>query len=218
MSNSRGSISCPEGSKRIRDAFSLNAEFERHYQLNEKKGAFRFLLYRNRAGMGNYREATNDSVYHTDITQTRLSGRSKYGFGLNIEQQLSSDLGMFARFSWNDGANETWAFTEIDLSFSAGIISPGNSWKRPHDQAGAAIVVNGLSHDHADYLAAGGYGFIIGDGKLTYGTEEIFEVFYSVAVIPAIKMTGDYQFILHPGYNRDRGPVHIFAVRMHTEI
>jgi high affinity Mn2+ porin len=203
---------------RIQDAFSLNAEFERRFQLNEKKGAFRFLLYRNQARMGNYREAIDDSAYHTDITQTRSYSRSKYGFDLNAEQQLSADVGMFARIGWNDGVNETWAFTEIDRSFSVGTILTGTSCQRPQDQVGAAFVINGLSKDHADYLAAGGYGFIIGDGKLNYGAESILEVFYSLEVSSVIKMTGDYQFILNPGYNGDRGPVHVFAIRMHTEI
>ncbi len=203
---------------RIKDAFSLNLELERRFQLNERKGAIRILLYRNQARMGNYREATDDSVYHTDIIQARRYGRSKYGFGLNAEQQLSDEFGLFARFSWNDGINETWAFTEIDRSLSAGAIVNGNSWKRSHDQVGAALVINGLSQAHADYLAAGGYGFMIGDGKLNYGAEGIFEGFYSLEVIPAIKMTGDYQCLLHPAYNRDRGPVHVFAVRVHAEI
>jgi high affinity Mn2+ porin len=203
---------------RIKDAFSLNVEFERRHKLGEYNGAIRLLLYRNKARMGNYRIATSDSAYHTDITLTRRYSRMKYGIGLNVEQQVSENAGVFSRLGWNDGINETWAFTEIDRSASAGVTLTGNLWSRPKDQMGIAFVINGISKDHADYLAAGGYGFILGDGKLHYGPEIIVEAFYSAEVVSAIRITGDYQFVANPGYNRDRGPVHIFAVRVHTEL
>ncbi len=203
---------------KIRDAFSLNLEVERRYALSNRNGALRLVFFRNLARMGNYLEATTDTAYHDDITRTRQYGRTKYGVGLNAEQQLSEVGGIFARMSWNDGKNETWAFTEIDQSVCIGAAWKGNTWGRPDDNLGAAVAFNGISDQHRDYLAAGGYGFIIGDAALRYGTETILEAFYSVRVLSAIAITGDYQFIVNPAYNRDRGPVHIFGLRAHGDL
>jgi high affinity Mn2+ porin len=202
----------------IAKAFSLNFELERRYDLGGQQGAVRLMLFRNAARMGSYREAVDNPAYETDITLTEEYGRAKYGFGLNWEQALSANAGLFARLSWNDGHTETWAFTEIDRSLSVGTLASGKSWGRPKDRCGAALVVNGLSRDHADYLAAGGYGFIIGDGRLRYGLEAIGEAFYCVSIIRGIWLSADYQFVLNPAYNRDRGPVHVVGVRLHTEI
>jgi len=154
-----------------------------------------------------------------DVTATRELGRTKWGFGLNFDQELSKNIGLFGRLGWNDGNNETWAFTEIDRTISSGLSFSGNSWKRQEDNAGIAILVNGLSKDHIHYLERGGSGFILGDGALNYGVESIAEIYYNIK--PSLKLplwiTGDYQFVLNPGYNRDRGPVNIFSVRVHTE-
>ena len=154
-----------------------------------------------------------------DVTLVRRDGHTKVGFGLNAEQEIAKNVGLFARVSYNDGKNETWAFTEIDHSASLGIASTGDRWQRPDDRLGAALVVNGLSPEHRAYLAAGGYGFIVGDGALNYGLEQIGEVYYSFA-LPTYhaSISPDYQLVINPAYNRDRsGPVHVVAIRLHVE-
>jgi high affinity Mn2+ porin len=202
---------------RIKDAFSLNVEYEQGYVLGDRKGTVRVFGFRNQARMGNYAEAINEARGAPEIVLTRENGRVKYGFGFGLEQMLSEHGGFFLRGGWNDGHTETWAFTEIDRTVSAGILSGGELWKRMTDKVGIAFSINGLSRDHADFLAAGGYGFIIGDGALRYADEMIAETFYSAQIISVMWVTLDYQFVLNPAYNRDRGPVHLFAVRLHTE-
>lgn len=196
---------------------SHNVEIERRYLLGNRKGAVRLLFYYNLANMGSYSAAIADTVH--DIIRTRISSpRSKYGFGLNIEQELTSTVGFFFRASWNDGANETWAFTEIDRSTSGGLLISGHRWKRPDDALGIAFVVNGISDLHRQYLAAGGYGFMIGDGSLSYGHEAIAEVFYKMLIHEDhFWISPDYQLIINPAYNKNHGPANIFGVRMHAE-
>ncbi len=153
-----------------------------------------------------------------NIVATRAYGRSKYGIGLNIEQELSDNVGMMFRAGWNDGHNETWMFTEIDQSVSAGIVYDGKAWNRAGDNHGIAVLANGISAEHRPYLKAGGYGFLIGDGNLNYAPESIAEAFYSFS-LPAyhLQLSPDYQFVLNPAYNKDRGPVHVVAIRIHSE-
>jgi len=200
----------------IPQAHGDNAEFEYRYSLSSHPGKVRVLAYANHAQMGNYGDALK-ILPAPDITQTR-SYCVKYGFGLNIEQEITKALGSFLRAGWNDGATESWAFTEIDRTLTLGLCLNGSSWKRPDDTVGVAVIVNGLSPDHRDYLAAGGYGFIIGDGKLNYAFEEIAETFYSWKIFRQFAVTGDFQFVNNPAYNQDRGPVEIFAVRLHYEL
>lgn len=199
-------------------ALSINAEIGKRILINNRPGNIRLLTYHNNANMGNYREAIN-SAAPPDVKDTRKLSRTKWGFGLNFDQELSEAVGIFGRIGWNDGKNETWAFTEIDRTISIGAVLKGKKWNREEDHGGLAIVFNGLSNDHSDYLAAGGLGFILGDGALNYGVETITELYYTFK--PSIKIpiwfTGDYQFVLNPGYNKDRGPVNVFSVRMHTE-
>jgi high affinity Mn2+ porin len=195
---------------------SDNLEFESRYELSDRPGAIRVMAFRNRANMGEYRTAINQGS-PPDINKTH-SKRIKYGFGLNAEQELANDLGAFSRLSWNDGQSETWAFTEIDLSLSLGLSLKGTRWSRPADFFGMAFVFDGLSNDHRDYLAAGGYGFIIGDGKLNYAPEQVLETFYLLQLRKDVSFTGDYQFIMNPAYNADRGPVSVLSLRFHYEI
>jgi high affinity Mn2+ porin len=150
------------------------------------------------------------------VTQTRAY-RSKAGAGLSWDQELSPDFGGFARLSWNDGRTETWAFTEIDRSVAVGLSLKGTRWNRPDDVVGLADVTNGLSSEHEAYLAAGGIGMILGDGRLNYGPEEIVEAYYDAKVCKWLWITPDFQFVEHPGYNRDRGAIPIYAVRAHVE-
>jgi len=166
--------------------------------------------------MGNYREALAQMPVNPDITATRVY-RIKYGFGLNLEQELTKDLGLFCRLGWNDDRAESWAFTEIGRTAALGLTLKGRCWCRPDDVAGLAVVANGLSGPHRDYLAAGGLGFIIGDGRLRYGAEEILETYYNLQIVKGINVSLDYQAINHPAYNRDRSPVSVGAVRVHFE-
>jgi hypothetical protein len=146
------------------------------------------------------------------------SSSIKYGFGVNVEQELTDYLGIFARGNWNDGHTATWAFTEIDNSASLGMSMKGTLWKRPLDTWGTAIVTNGISKQHQEYLEVGGHGFIIGDGNLNYSRESILETYYRAQIASFLSLSLDYQFAINPGYNKDRGPIHIIAVRVHFDI
>ncbi len=198
--------------------YSLNAEATRAYKLHKKDGHLRLLGYYNNGDMGNYKEAIN-AFMRPNIIATRQYGRDKYGFGLNFDQQLSDVLGIFGRAGWNDGKNETWCFTEADRTISAGLSINGARWKRKDDNIGVAVIVNGLSKDHEEYLALGGLGFQLGDGRLNYANETVAECYYSFKpVATGIWLSLDYQFALNPGYNSDRGPVNVFSFRAHVEL
>jgi high affinity Mn2+ porin len=181
-------------------------------------GVLRLLAFYTQAHMGSYTLAVRQSPVDPDITSTRRYSRNKFGYALNVEQPLNEKAGIFFRASWNDGKNETWAFTEIDRSISAGLLTNGKSWNRKRDQLGIASVVSGLSTYHRNYLAAGGYGFIIGDGALSYGNEWVTELYYRANILHQnLFITPNYQFVLNPGYNTARGPAHIVSIRLHVE-
>jgi high affinity Mn2+ porin len=203
----------------ITHAYGLTWEVEKNTKINNRPGVVRLLLFHNVAKMGNYEEAVQKDPTIPDITSVRSDAKTKDGFGISADQAISNNAGIFLRGSWNDGHNETWAFTEIDNSVSGGFVWNGAAWKRKSDVFGAAVVVNGISKPHQDYLKAGGSGFMIGDGALNYGHEAIFETYYKFS-IPKIflSISPDYQFVLHPGYNKDRGPVHVIGVRAHLEL
>jgi high affinity Mn2+ porin len=166
--------------------------------------------------MGSYGEALREMPVDPNVALTRAY-RVKYGFGLNWEQEVTKELGMFARLGWNDGQTESWAFTAMDRLAELGFLLKGKCWCRPNDQVGLAYAMGGLAKIHHEYLAAGGLDFIIGDGALNYGPEQILEVYYNVAVIKGIFVTVDFQEVINPAYNRDRGPVSIGTVRVHYE-
>ncbi len=182
-------------------------------------GKVRLLGWWNHAHMGDYQAAVTDATLSgatPDITTTRTYSQ-KYGFGLNIEQAITSDLGFFSRVGWDDGKTETWAFTEIDRSVSAGFSLKGTFWRRPEDVLASAVAINGLSPDHRAYLAAGGVGFIIGDGRLNYAPEQIWETYYAITLWKHLMLTPDIQLIKNPAYNADRGPVVVGTFRVHVE-
>ena len=168
--------------------------------------------------MGNYHEAVaNPGPNGPDVTLSRTYS-VKYGFGLSAEQEIADGIGVFGRLGWNDGRTETWAFTEIDRTLSAGLSFSGKRWNRPDDVVGVAGVINGLSKEHRAYLGDGGYGFIIGDGQLPhYAPEQIVEAYYLWKVADHFFVTPDAQFINHPAYNADRGPVFVWGLRVHIE-
>lgn len=173
-----------------------------------------------------YKDATaqllmGDSTLEKIISGTEEGhtyGSIKYGFGVNAEQELTDYLGVFVRGNWSDGHTATWAFTEIDNNMQAGMSLNGKLWKRPVDTWGLAVTTNGISKDHQQYLEAGGHGFIIGDGRLNYARETVLETYYKAQIASFIALSLDYQFAINPGYNKDRGPVHIIGVRVHFDI
>lgn len=202
----------------LSQAHSETIEIEHDYTLGTHQGAMRLLGFHTMARMGNYDQALELPPGEVDVVATRAYGRSKYGMGLNIEQELGDNVGMMFRASWNDGHNETWMFTEIDQAVSAAVIYDGRAWDRAGDNFGIAMLANGISAEHRAYLKAGGYGFLIGDGNLNYSPESIAETFYSLSLSAYhLQLSPDYQFVLNPAYNKDRGPVHVFAIRIHSE-
>lgn len=206
----------------IRKALSYNAELIKSFTIKQQAAKIGLCLYLNSANMGNYKTAINNYIQQhdsiPDITTTRALHRKKAGFSLYYQQAINNNCGVFTRVSWSDGKNETWAFTEIDHSLSFGSQCMGTKWKRPNDYIGAAYVLNGISKEHRQYLADGGYGFIIGDGKLRYGMEHIIEMYYNLQIKKYISIMGDYQLVVHPAYNKDRGPVNVFSLRLHVSI
>jgi len=142
----------------------------------------------------------------------------KYGFGVNLEQVLTPNVTAYGRFGWNNGKTESWAYTEIDETFAGGFAINGRKWNRPQDRLGMAFASNGLSADHRTYLALGGLGFIIGDGAMNYGRENILESYYTVHVWRGIYVAPDVQYVVDPAYNRDRGPVIVPGFRLRLEL
>ncbi len=175
-------------------------------------GAVRVLGFLNTADMGSYAQA---NAGHLQVEDTRAQGRTKAGMAASANYDFGRGLGAFIRASFNDGKNETWAFTEIDRSLAVGVVQSGARWGRERDEAGAGLVVSGLSGPHRAYLEGGGYGFIIGDGALHYGAELLGELFYRAGVTEQVSLGVNYQPILDPAFNRDRGPVHVFTGRAH---
>lgn len=197
-------------------AHGQSLEAVRAWSLLDRPGKARIMGYLNDAHMGDYREALRVAPAGPDITSSR-DYRIKFGFALNAEQKLTDDLGAFTRLGWNDGRTETFVFTEIDRSFEFGFSLQGAAWTRPDDTTALAVVVNGLSSSHHDYLGAGGLGFILGDGSLSYSHETIVEYYYKAKLAKSLFLSIDYQYVGNPGYNRDRGPVSIFGLRVHVE-
>ncbi|MGX9390264.1 carbohydrate porin [Nitrobacteraceae bacterium UC4446_H13] len=191
-------------------------ELETRYSLFGRPGKLRTIGWLNSAYSGSYRETLANPAFNLDLAQTRR-GRIKYGYVLNLEQALTDDIGLFGRWSWNDGKTEIMAFTDIDASLSLGASIKGTRWGRPDDVIGIGGAVNALSKDHRDFIAAGGMGVLIGDGRLNYRNERILEAYYAVALNKQLTFTADYQLIVNPAYNADRGPVSIFSGRLHGE-
>jgi high affinity Mn2+ porin len=202
--------------------FGTVAELEERYAPFDQPGKLRLGIFANRGFTGNYNQALaiEDANPLLDINAVMASIRTanlKYGFYVNMEQQLMKDVGLFARASWNDGQNEILSFTDIDRSLSGGLSIKGSSWGRPSDTIGIGGAINGLSAAHRDFLAAGGLGLLIGDGRLNYRPEQILETYYAYAIDKSFTFTADYQLITNPAYNADRGPVSIFSGRLHGE-
>jgi high affinity Mn2+ porin len=197
-------------------------ELEERYNIFDQPGKLRLGAFANRGTTGNYRNAlaigaADPALDINDVMTSIRQERLKYGFYVNGEQQVAKDIGIFGRLSWNDGRNEILSFTDIDRSLSAGVSVKGSYWGRPSDTVGVGGAVNGLSSAHRDFIAAGGSGLLIGDGRLNYRTEQIFETYYAYAIDKNFTLSADYQLIANPAYNADRGPVSIFSARLHGE-
>ena len=194
-------------------------ELELRYSLVSQPGKLRLMAWANRANMGTYAAALAEPITtpnYPDITLVR-EVRTNYGFAANLEQAITSELGVFSRASWSPGLDEIIGWTDCDQSVSAGAVLKGTSWGRPRDVIGVAGVIDGLSPEARAYFAAGGLGILIGDGALNYRLEKIFETYYSYSLNSWSSITFDYQFVADPAYNADRGPVNIFAGRLHAE-
>jgi high affinity Mn2+ porin len=201
-------------------AENIELEFHRRV-IGRQEGVLRLLGFVNHANMGSYRQAIDNFLAGRtpvpDITAHPLQTTVKYGFGLNFEQPLNDWMGVFARWGWNEGRHESYAYTEVDETVQIGLGGSGKRWHRRFDRAGLVFVSNAISRDHQQYLALGGFGFLLGDGRLNYGRENIVETYYTLHVWRGFYPSLGFQYVDHPGYNRDRGPVVVPTLRLHLE-
>jgi hypothetical protein len=190
------------------------------------KGTVRLLGYLNHANMGDYKQQIDEALTARahgnptavpDITAHPLQTTIKYGVGLNFQQELPADLRVFGRFGWNDGQDESYAYTEVDQTFELGGDLAGKRWGRANDKVGVVGISNAIKRYHQEYLALGGSGFILGDGALNYAREDILEAYYNAHNWRGLYTAFDVQLIEHPGYNQARGPVAMFSVRTHVD-
>jgi len=206
----------------LRRARAENYELELHPKLMADRGTgVRLLSYVNHANMGVYRQAIENFLAGKtptpDITNHPLQTTIKYGFGVNLEQEINHSFRAYSRFGWNEGQHESYAYTEVDQTVQVGADHTGERWKRKFDKVGLVFISNAIKADHQHYLALGGKGFLLGDGALTYGRENIVESYYNVHVWRGLFTAFDLQHINNPGYNRDRGPVLVLSTRLHLE-
>lgn len=199
-------------------------EIEHQHQFAGQPGKVRLLAWRNRANTASFKDAlawlkANPGQYSDPVAliKSRNGDKIKYGLGINIEQAINADVGVFLRAMSTDGRTETYAFTEVDGSLSTGVSIKGTAWGRAADTVGIALMRNTLSDDRRRFLEAGGTSFFIGDGALRYRPETILESYYSLAACKNFWLTADYQRIHNPAYNADRGPMNVYALRAHAE-
>jgi hypothetical protein len=203
-------------------AHAENLEMELHRTvIPRREGVVRLLAFVNHANMGSYRQAIDNFraglTRVPNITAHPLQTTIKYGFGGNFEQPLNDWLGLFGRWGWNEGRHESYVYTEADATIELGLGASGARWDRKYDHLGVAFVTNGISRDHQQYLALGGLGFLLGDGRLNYGRENIFESYYTFHAWRGVYPSFGLQYVANPGYNRDRGPVVVPTLRLHLE-
>lgn len=202
-------------------SYGDNLELEHAHRIGGQSGKLRVLAYRNVATMATYSDAITWGLANDrppDLSQVRKP-QAKIGYGISLEQNLTDTIGIFGRYSGDDGEGEEYAWTEVDRSASAGISVKGERWGRTEDTFGLAGVKNDLSSAHRAYLAAGGLGFFLGDGQLPhYRSENSVETYYSMKVSKLLWTTFDYQRIANPAYNADRGPVSVWGIRLHAEL
>lgn len=221
---------------RIFKYYGDQVELEHRHSLFEQPGAIRVLGYRNRENMGRWNDAiaalqshaeqnaANCTAFNYDSENSQApdlcwvrQARVKMGIGLNLEQQLFQDVGIFLRGMLSDGNTEVYSYTSSDRSLSFGTQISGNRWGRPKDALGLGYASNWLSNSHVAYLNLGGVDAFIGDGKINYQPEQVVDLYYKLNLLSFAWMTLDYQHIANPGYNADRGPVDVYGVRAHFE-
>jgi hypothetical protein len=201
--------------------FEIRKGLFAHFINGKHRGVVRVLSFVNHAHMGNYRQSVQQflagQTKTPEITATERNGVVKYGFGFNTEQEITDGLRLFARFGWNEDQHESYAYTEVGQTILFGGDYNGHTWHRPNDKFGIAFVSNAIKRDHQNYLHHGGYGFLLGDGGLTYAREDILEWYYNAHLWHGLYGMLGGTFIAHPGYNRDRGPVYVPAARAHID-
>ena len=202
---------------RVFRAWGMVLETEKRWTVCEHPGVARVLGFLNSARMGDYQEAVDNPTRPADIEATR-EYRLKYGFGLNLEQEIVTNLRAFCRLGWNEGHHEAWMFSDVDHTATAGVSLKGEAWHRSNDTFGLAGVFNGITRPHRRFFQAGGVGILAGDGALNYGLEKVLETYYDFEIWKTIHGALDYQYVVNPAFNRDRGPVSIFAARLHWEL
>lgn len=212
----------PNGETLERDfsQFQLDGEIEHRHKIGDRDGAVRVTVFRNHGRFGRFDDALGLAAKTGAAPDTApvRDWRTRIGASVNLEQAVTASVGVFARAGIADGQIEPYDFTDVDRTASAGVSIKGASWGRGGDTVGIAAVVNGISAAHQRYLDAGGVGVLVGDGKLPHpGAEAIGEVYYSWVPIGPVSITADYQVIGNPGYNRDRGPISAFAIRLHGQ-
>ncbi len=199
---------------------SMVLEAERRFQFMSRPGAIRVLGYVDRGRIARYDDALSQAATSDtapDVSQVRHDA-TKSGWAMNLEQQVANGIGWFARLSANDGQHEAFDFTDVNRSLATGLAIQGAAWNRNDDTVGVAVAVNALSSAARAYFAAGGPGILIGDGRLpNYGRERILESYYLLRVNAKLNLSADLQHISNPAYNRDRGPVLVYGVRLHAE-
>jgi high affinity Mn2+ porin len=200
--------------------FQMVGEIERRYELWGQPGSMKVTGFLSRGRAGHYSDAlalADMTGGPAEIALVRVYD-SRPGMSVNLQQQITDDIGVFARAGWADGAIEPWDFTDVDRTVSAGVSLKGKQWGRPDDTVGIAGVVNDISGVHEAFFNAGGLGILLGDGMLPHpGLEQIVEAYYSYAISSSTKVSVDYQFVDNPGYNTDRGPVNVFSGRIHWQ-
>jgi high affinity Mn2+ porin len=203
----------------LQENYGDQVEVSHQHILLGQPGVARLLVFKANAFMSTYQDAIDLGIKTNttpDIVSTRYGAQSVWGYGVNIEQALTKDIGLFARWSWNTGDTETQTL-DISQSLSGGFSIKGGSWGRPDDTVGIGYAINGISASEIDYLNRGGLTAFIGDGKLQYDREKIFEAFYSIKAHKYLYLTADFQRIENPAFNSARGPINIFGLRAHAE-
>jgi high affinity Mn2+ porin len=201
-------------------SYSMAMEYERRYAIDSHPGVVRLLAWLNHANIDTYQAATAILLAdgpNADIAPGQAY-HSAFGFGLNWEQEITKRIGVYSRLGWNDGQTQALEYSDANWSASLGFSLKAGAWNRPEDTIGFGSVISGLSRHNQEFLNAGGLGIELGDGKLNYSPEIAVETYYNFQVWKGIQSTIDYQFVANPGANMDRGPVSIFAIRMHEEL
>lgn len=210
-------------------SWAMSMELERRWRIGTHPGAIRLLAWLNEADMASYSAATAYLLANPpgagappltaggDIPSSVRAYRYKYGFGLNLEQEIAGNAGLFSRLGWNDGREETWTFTDANWSASLGMSVKGGAWGRPDDTFGLVGIISGASSANQKFLEAGGEDMLDGDGALTYSLEKVLETYYDFKIWKTLHGAVDYQYVADPAFNQKRGPVCIFSARLHWE-